>query len=547
MVKINKDEHSYKILNILFLFTILVYLVALFIPILRNDDSLLYANISKNMILAKSWFLLYHPLGVDWLDKPHFPFWLIRLWFSLFGISSFNYIFIGMLFNFIGVFYTYKLAKIIYHNNYIAKLAALILLTSFHPFFSSTIDIRAEVYLIGTIIPSCYYLYKLIYLAKFTFKNLFLSAVFASCAIMTKGVFTLITIYSILIPFILTNKMSLKILITIFSHIFLIIIFLIPELIALYVQFQHKIYGIKWFLWDSQFGRFFNKGAIIRPNIGFDHYFFYFHTYFWSILPWTLWFLMYLKTVIKHINQITKEDKILLSGFLVTFILFSISKFQLDYYINVIVPFSSILIAKYINDYKGSKFINYIMLFILFIVAIILSCIILYIAIIHKLFMVGLLIILLDLIAIILLFALRNIKNVSIVIYPIIFINWLLLMIFVFYDLIYKRYEAGYHIANYINQDNTVNLVIDYQVSNLALEFYVNKDYKNIKDYKDLLHEKPPYFLVTNKNAMDLYKDKGYTFKVYDNVTMDKLIIYLLQVNKSIDLNKKLFVIKVEK
>lgn len=536
-----------KVLSILFLFTILIYLVALFIPILRNDDSLLYANISKNMILAKSWIFLYQPLGVDWLDKPHFPFWLIRLFFSLFGVSSLNYVVIGMLFNFIGVFYTYKLAKLIYANNYIAKLSALILLTSFHIFFSATIDIRAEVYLIATIIPSCYYLYKLIYLFKFTIKNLLLSSVFAAFAVMTKGLFTLITIYSIILPLILINKFTKKSFGIILIQFILTIVLLSPELLALYVQFKHKINGIRWFLWDSQFGRFFNNGSITRQYVGVSHYFFYFHTYLWSILPWSMMFLMYLKHIVQNFSEINIGDKILLSGFLVTFILFSVSKFQLDYYINIIIPFSSILLAKYIYDGKYSQLMQYMLTNLLLLLTLILSLILLYIAMINNLFIVMILVVIIDLLAFIALLLSRNITYKAIMVYPIITINWIILLIFIFYGLIYKKYEAGYNIAKDINQDNTINLVVDYNVQNLALEFYVNKNYKNIREYKQLLTEKPPYFLVIDSNNLDLYLDKGYQFRAYDNITMDKLLPYLFKINKFNEINKKLFVIKVEK
>jgi hypothetical protein len=64
----------------------------------------------------------------------------------------------------------------------------------------------------------------------------------------------------------------------------LILIFIVPELYCLYVQFDahpeklifntHNVSGIKFFFWDSQFGRFFNTG----PIKGHGDPFFFVHT-----------------------------------------------------------------------------------------------------------------------------------------------------------------------------------------------------------------------------------------------------------------------------
>jgi 4-amino-4-deoxy-L-arabinose transferase-like glycosyltransferase len=89
-----------------------------------------------------------------------------------------------------GVVYTYHFAKSLY-NKQIALWAVLILLTAQHIILSNT-DVRAEAYLTGLIIASVYHFYKS--QNRNSFWHLLLACVFTACAVMTKGMFALITI-----------------------------------------------------------------------------------------------------------------------------------------------------------------------------------------------------------------------------------------------------------------------------------------------------------------------------------------------------------------
>lgn len=77
----------------------------------------------------------------------------------------------------------------------------------------------------------------------------------------------------------------------------LVCLFLTPELYCLYRQFdahpeklvfeRTQVSGVRWFLWDSQFGRFTNTAAIRGPGEPS----FFFHTVLWAFFPWG--FLLY--------------------------------------------------------------------------------------------------------------------------------------------------------------------------------------------------------------------------------------------------------------
>ena len=119
-----------------------------------GGDSSVYCIIAQHMVLHHNWIdQIYH--NKPWLDKPHFPFWMSAFSYEIFGINAFAYIFPGFLFNLIGVFYTYMLAKKLYSHE-MGLLACLIYLSSLNLLVSS-IDVEAEAYLLGQIIPACYY------------------------------------------------------------------------------------------------------------------------------------------------------------------------------------------------------------------------------------------------------------------------------------------------------------------------------------------------------------------------------------------------------
>src|SRR5664279_4587409 len=75
----------------------------LLLPVMEPDGCL-YAMISKTMVLSGDYINLKVE-GKDWLDKPHFPFWMVALSFKLFGIYGFTYKLPAFIFWLIGARY----------------------------------------------------------------------------------------------------------------------------------------------------------------------------------------------------------------------------------------------------------------------------------------------------------------------------------------------------------------------------------------------------------------------------------------------------------
>ncbi len=117
----------------------------------------------------------------------------------------------------------------------------------------------------------------------------------AACAVMTKGPFVLITIGAgFVIDWLIKKDWKQLLHPRWWLALVLVTFFIIPELYCLYVQFDAApqkivfghtgVSGLRFFFWDSQFGRFFNTG----PIRGKGDPFFYFHTLLWAFLPWSL-------------------------------------------------------------------------------------------------------------------------------------------------------------------------------------------------------------------------------------------------------------------
>jgi len=340
---------------------ILVNAGGLLITILEPDGAL-YATIAKTIARTGD-FVNLRVEGKDWLDKPHFPFWMAALSLRIFGMNGFAYKFPALLFWGAGAWYTYRLACSLY-GKAIAQLATLIYVSAAHLVISNN-DVRAEPYLTALVIGSVFHFYKAsrVDAGKQLGVHLVAGSFLAACAVMTKGPFVLITISAgLVLDWILGKEWAQFRNVRWWIALLLAGIFITPELYCLYTQFDlhpekvvfgHTgVSGIRFFFWDSQFGRFFNTG----PIKGSGDPFFYFHTLLWAFLPWSL--LLYAAVVQKCRKNNSRSipgDAICLGAAVASFIVFSLSRFQLPHYLNILFPFFSILTAGYLFQLRRRK------------------------------------------------------------------------------------------------------------------------------------------------------------------------------------------------
>jgi 4-amino-4-deoxy-L-arabinose transferase-like glycosyltransferase len=346
-----------------------VFLLLLVLAVLVNfstintafftDDPGLYGAIAKQLIYQHSFFQLFS-YGRDWLDKPHLPFWLIMCSFKAFGIHTWTYKLPALLCFLLSLLYTWLFAKK-YYGQLAAIMAVLMVSTSLHIIMSNA-DVRAEPYLMAFIIGAIYHLSNLE--DRFSLGHFILAALLTALAIMTKGIFVVIPIYGALGGQLLLQKKYREIFrLKWIALIVLNIIFITPELYALYTQFdlhpekvvfqKQHVSGIKWFLWDSQFGRFANNGPITRPS---GDIFFFIHTLLWAFAPWCLLFYYAaFKSVKKIVTGLRQTEYYALSGGLILLALFSVSGFQLPFYSNIIFPLFAVVTAGFYSSQLSNK------------------------------------------------------------------------------------------------------------------------------------------------------------------------------------------------
>jgi 4-amino-4-deoxy-L-arabinose transferase-like glycosyltransferase len=352
------QQLHHKWLYFLISLAVLVNFSGLLVP-LMDPDAGVYASVTRHMAERNNYLELYFQ-GTDWLDKPHFPFWVTAVFFKVFGIHTWSYKLPGILFALLGAYYTYLFAKQRY-NKTIALWAAFILLTAEH-FIISNSDVRAEPFLTGLVMASVYHFSNCI--SRRTGWHLVAAAFFAACAVMTKGIFTLVPVGGAVAGELIIKKN--------WKELFhwkwllagaLLVLFITPELYSLWYQFDRHpektvfgktgVSGIRFFLWDSQFGRFANSG----PIRGKGDPSFFLHTLLWAFLPWSL--LMYAALINKIKTGWKNKDTTewyTVCGSLLTLFLFSLSKFQLPYYTNIIFPFLAVLTAQYMYKWLDKSF-----------------------------------------------------------------------------------------------------------------------------------------------------------------------------------------------
>lgn len=349
--------NNLKFTYVLLLAAILINFSGLFIPIMGPDGAI-YASIAKTMALSNNYVDIFS-MGRDWLDKPHFPFWVAAFFFEIFGINTWAYKLPAILFLMMGAYYTYRLARDLY-NKETGLWAAIILLTAQHIILSN-MDVRAEPYLTGLIIAAVFHFHKII--SGKHWGHLLAGCVFAACAVMTKGVFALVPICGAIAgQLIMQGRWKQLFHFRWLAAAILILLFTIPELYCLYIQFdshpektifgRQGVSGIRFFFWDSQFGRFFNTG----PIKGSGDKFFFFHTVLWAFLPWSiLLYAAFIQWFRKNFRRPWRSEWYCFYGSLITFLLFSLSGFQLPHYLNIVFPFFAIVVAWYLFSLRSKN------------------------------------------------------------------------------------------------------------------------------------------------------------------------------------------------
>ncbi len=484
-----------------------------------EPDGALYATISKHIALTNDWVNLIGD-GRDWLDKPHFHFWISAISFKVFGITPFAYKFPAFVFWLIGTLFTYKLTEELY-NTYTAKIAVVIYVFSLHGILNN-FDVRAEPYLTALSIGAIYFFYKATVTNKWYY--IVLTALMAACAVMTKGIFVLLTIGGGFVIYWIINKQWKQFLnYRWWLLVALIFLFITPELYCLYTQFdlhpekvvfgKTHVSGLKFFFWDSQFGRFFNTG----PIKGNGDKTFFLHTTLWAFLPWSILLYVAVFNLIKNRKSITIGIRWIIYGSaLLTFVLFSLSGFQLPHYIVILFPQFAIISANYLGQVRQEKTLKKISVLqtTLLIIALVAVCLLAF----FTKFASGVLVMVITVpLVVITLLAVRKYGMTKIMTMGASFSFILFLFLHNFFYPKLMEYQAGMEAGKWITQQKDRLAPAMFHSWSYSFEFYAPGFIKALSNYNDLdnfLKTNDRAAIYTTEESLSELASRGYNYNI---------------------------------
>ncbi|TDS17005.1 dolichyl-phosphate-mannose-protein mannosyltransferase [Maribacter caenipelagi] len=340
----------------------LVYVAGMFVTLFENDSAQ-FSVMAMRMVQENDFFSLFKG-PEEYLDKPHMHYWLAALSYKIFGIYDWSYRIPGILATLLAAYSCYGLGSLLY-NKHVGKLAALVFMTA-QTIVLGAIDVRTDAVLTGFSILAIWQLAK--YIEKGSMLAIAIGAFAAGIAFSTKGQIALLVIgLPILCHLFYTGNWKAFISWKVLLALFVFTVTITPMLYAYYLQFDlhpekvirgkdHRS-GIFFIFWEQSFERLSGEG--IGKNS--SDYFFFFHTFLWVFLPWTILGVTAFYHKIKlFINQKFKyvqgSEFLTVGGITLIFIIISFAQFKLPHYLNITIPLFSVITAAYIyNLYSTNK------------------------------------------------------------------------------------------------------------------------------------------------------------------------------------------------
>ena len=333
---------------------VLVYIAGMFVTLFENDSAQ-FAVMAMRMVQENDFLNLIKGTE-EYLDKPHMHYWLAALSFKIFGIHDWAYRIPAILATLLGAYSCYGLGKLLYNKD-IGRFSALIFMTA-QTIVLANIDVRTDAVLTGFAIFSIWQL--VLYVEKNTLKGIVLGAFGAGMAFSTKGQIALVVIgVSLVCHLAYTRKWKQLLHWKVLVALIVFALTIAPMLYAYYHQFDlhpekvirgrdHRS-GIFFILWEQSFERLSGEGVGKNSS----DFFFFFHTFLWVFLPWTVLALIAYWTRVKTFWKLKfayrpQFEFLTLGGITILFFLISFAQFKLPHYMNILIPLYAILSASYL-------------------------------------------------------------------------------------------------------------------------------------------------------------------------------------------------------
>jgi 4-amino-4-deoxy-L-arabinose transferase-like glycosyltransferase len=512
-------------------------------------DAAQYAGISAQMSQTNS-FLEIKEFTNDYLDKPPLLFWLSSISIKIFGTNNFAYKLPSFLFLLLSLFAVYSFA-LLYYLEKVAK-NALLILASTQAYFLMTNDVRTDALLTSSVIISIWLFAE--YFEKKKLKYLIIAPFFTALALMSKGP---IGIIAVLLP-IIFHLLYLKKWYEIFSFrwalVFSIIaLLLVPMSYGLYTQFDlhpEKIsYGIKgqsglyFYYWLQSFGRI--TGENIWNNNKPWHFFL--ASSLWDFFPWflPLVFAIFYKLKRLFFHKKKAVEIICLSGFIMIFMMLSMSKYKLPHYVFVTFPFAAILVADYFSLIGEKSWRNWRLFYVILSILILLLIISSYVFFFTEINIWLFVCVILHVFTIYTYFY-KPQNNIAQLLFLTIMLN--VFLTFEFYPKL-LNFQADSAAAKYVFQKLKNENVYLYNAPSHSFSFYTKKPFVKIITKKQFQEVKNSFWVYLSKEELAEIKnlDLKITRKIsFQDYPITQLKINFLLANKRQNELKHKFLIKIE-
>jgi len=515
----------------LLLMIVLVYFTGMFVKLFENDSAQ-FAVMAMRMVQENDFLNLFKG-PEEYLDKPHMHYWLAAISFKIFGIHAWAYRIPGILATLLGAYSCFGLGSLLYNRN-TGKLASLVFMTA-QTIVLAAIDVRTDAVLTGFTVFAIWQLAS--YIETRSLKNIMLGAFGAGIAFSTKGQIALLVMgFPLLCHLAYTRKWQRFLSWKVVVALVVFAITIVPMLYAYYHQFdlhpekvirgQSNRSGIFFIFWEQSFERMSGSGMGSNSS----DYFFFFHTFLWVFLPWTivgiLAYVKSLKTFFKlKFKYVQGKEFLTLGGITLIFIVISFAQFKLPHYLNITMPLFAVLTAAYLNQlYKTNeeKTLKVLLIVQYFILSLVFIASVLICFLVFKFDKVHASILLLVAFAIIIYYSLKReayyLKLITLSIYSSLLLNAVLNG--QFYPKLLE-YQAGSTMSETIAQ-NEIDVDNIYKISThhtWALDFY-NKNPVKIIDPKDLPYKKDVWVYVNDDQLKELQElgldwDRQFTEKQF--------------------------------
>jgi len=346
----------------LIILILLVYVAGMFVTLFENDSAQ-FSVMAMRMVQENDFFSLFKG-PEEYLDKPHMHYWLAAISYKIFGLHDWAYRIPGILSTLLAGYSCYGLGSLLY-NKKVGKLAALVFMTA-QTIMLGAIDVRTDAVLTGFSVLAIWQLTK--YIEQGSISAIALGAFAAGIAFSTKGQIALLVIgLPILCHLLYTRKWKAFLSWKVVLAIAIFVISISPMLYAYYLQFDlhpEKVIrgkdnrsGIFFIFWEQSFERLSGEGVGKNSS----DFFFFFHTFLWVFLPWTIIGIISFWSKAKRFVKLKFAYKpelefLTIGGITCIFAIISFAQFKLPHYLNITIPLFAVLTASFIYDlYKSDK------------------------------------------------------------------------------------------------------------------------------------------------------------------------------------------------